>query len=154
MDSLKGRNDKPYLLDSSVQSDDPLSIYKSLWQILYENSTWILILVGVVLATIIFLFCKKKKKAEEPKQPAEITIDPYEEALQAIQELQANKHKYSLNLLFLDFLKFSGFMYKDASKMLAMELTGEEFIVEIVSNPFSVEIMKNCYVSLSILVIG
>ena len=136
MDFLKGRNDKPYLLDSSVQSDDPLSIYKSLWQILYENSTWILILVGVVLATIIFLFCKKKKKAEEPKQPVEITIDPYEEALQAIQELQANKTQIQPKPFVFRLSEILRIYVQRRFKMPAMELTGEEFIVEIVSNPF------------------
>ena len=136
MDFLKGRNDKPYLLDSSVQSDDPLSIYKSLWQILYENSTWILILVGVVLATFIFLSCKKKKKAEEPKQPAEITIDPYEEALQAIQELQANKTQIQPKPFVFRLSEILRIYVQRRFKMPAMELTGEEFIVEIVSNPF------------------
>ena len=136
MDFSKGRNDKPYLLDSSVQSDDPLSIYKSLWQILYENTTLILILVGVVLATIIFLLCKKKKKAEEPKLPVEITIDPYEEALQAIQELQANKTQIQPKPFVFRLSEILRIYVQRRFKMPAMELTGEEFIIEIVSNPF------------------
>ena len=136
MYSLKGRNDKPYLLDSSVQSDDPLSIYKSLWQILYENSIWILILVGIVLAIFVFLFCKKKKKAEELKEPTEITIDPYEEALQAIQELQANKTQLEPKPFVFRLSEILRIYVQRRFKMPAMELTGEEFIVEIVSNPF------------------
>ena len=100
MYSLKGRNDKPYLLDSSVQSDDPLSIYKSLWQILYENSIWILILVGIVLAIFVFLFCKKKKKAEEPKGDKGIEISALEkkDIFEAITDLENKILKIKLTI--------------------------------------------------------
>ena len=89
-----------------------------------------LILVGIVLAIFVFLFCKRKK-AEEPKEPTEITTT----LMKKPSKNFINKTQLGPKPLFLDFLKFSGFMYKDA-KMPAMELTGEEFIVEIVSNPF------------------
>ena len=136
MDILKVTYSKPYLLDPKVQSNDLLSIYKSVWQIFYENSTWILILVGVVITTFIFFFYIRKKNSDEPKQSIEILIDPYDEALLAIQELQGKKTQLQPKPFVFRLSEILRIYVQRRFKMPAMELTGEEFIVEIVSNPF------------------
>ena len=136
MDILKVTYSKPYLLDPKVQSNDLLSIYKSVWQIFYENSTWILILVVVVITTFIFFFYIRKKNSDEPKQSIEILIDPYDEALMAIQELQGKKTQLQPKPFVFRLSESLRIYVQRRFKMPAMEVTGEEFIVEIVSNPF------------------
>jgi hypothetical protein len=63
MQDFLANADKPYLLDPTVESDGPLTIYKSFWQILSENYTWISILsLGTYCNCHCFLFYSEKKK--------------------------------------------------------------------------------------------
>ena len=64
MQDFSANADKPYLLDPTVESDGPITIYKSFWQTLLENYTWISIL-SLALIIIFILFEKEKRVAKQ-----------------------------------------------------------------------------------------
>ena len=91
MQDFSANTDKPYLLDPTVESDGPLTIYKSLWQILLENYTWIsILLLALIVIVFAFYFIRIRKKSSKV-ETIEDSVDPYEEALLSIEELQGRK---------------------------------------------------------------
>ena len=82
---------KSYLLDPSVKSDNPLPVFKSVGEIVSENLTIIIIVLSCFLLSVIAWYFLKRKKdqsqVEEPSPP----IDPYEDAIEAINELQSQR---------------------------------------------------------------
>ena len=136
MQDFSANADKPYLLDPTVESDGPLTIYKSFWQILSENYTWISILsLALIIIVIIFYFIRKRKKSSQT-ETIEESVDPYQEALLAIEELQGRKLKLEPKPFVFRLSEILRIYVQKRFQMPAMELTGEEFIVEIASNPF------------------
>ena len=136
MQDFLNSTDKPYLLDPTVESDGPLTIYKSFWQTLLENYTWISILsLALFVIVIVFYFIRKRKKSSQTKTIEE-SIDPYAEALQAIEELQGRKLQLEPKPFVFRLSEILRIYVQKRFQMPAMELTGEEFIVEIASNPF------------------
>ena len=136
MQDFSANADKPYLLDPTVESDGPLTIYKSFWQILSENYSWIFILsLALIIIVIIFYFIRKRKKSSQTENIEE-SVDPYEEALLAIEELQGRKLKLEPKPFVFRLSEILRIYVQKRFQMPAMELTGEEFIVEIASNPF------------------
>lgn len=136
MQDFSANANKPYLLDPTVESDGPLKIYKSFWQILLENYTWISILsLALITTVIVFYFIRKRKKSSQT-ETIEESVDPYEEALLAIEELQGRKLKIEPKPFVFRLSEILRIYVQKRFQMPAMELTGEEFIVEIVSNPF------------------
>jgi hypothetical protein len=136
MQDFSSNADKPYLLDPTVESDGPLTIYKSFWQILSENFTWISILsLALIVIVFVFYFIRKRKKSSQT-ETIEESVDPYEEALLAIEELQGRKLKLEPKPFVFRLSEILRIYVQKRFQMPAMELTGEEFIVEIASNPF------------------
>ena len=127
---------KPYLLDPNVQGEDPLTIYKSFWQVISENLTWIAIFFLFILSFLLILYFKNKRKKVVNKDNIEFSIDPYAEAIQAIEELQAKKNILNAKPFVFRLSEILRIYIQKRFSMPAMELTGEEFIVEIASNPF------------------
>ena len=136
MQDFSANADKPYLLDPTVESDGPITIYKSFWQILLENSTWISILsLALIIIVIVFYFIRKRKKSSQT-ETIEESLDPYQEALLAIEELQGRKLQLEPKPFVFRLSEILRIYVQKRFQMPAMELTGEEFIVEIASNPF------------------
>ena len=136
MQDFSANADKPYLLDPTVESDGPLTIYKSFWEILSENYIWISILsLALIIIVIIFYFIRKRKKSSQT-ETIEESVDPYQEALLAIEELQGRKLKLEPKPFVFRLSEILRIYVQKRFQMPAMELTGEEFIVEIASNPF------------------
>ena len=136
MQDFLASTDKPYLLDPTVESEGPLTIYKSFWQILLENYAWISILaLAIILVGIAFYFIRKRKKSSQDGTIEE-SVDPYQEALLAIEELQGRKLKLEPKPFVFRLSEILRIYIQKRFQMPAMELTGEEFIVEIASNPF------------------
>ena len=84
-------SNNPYLLDPRIQSEDTLDVYKSFWQILSENLIWIAISLLILISILLFIFLKRRNQNNNEIDDIEVQIDPYDEALQAIEELQAKK---------------------------------------------------------------
>ena len=136
MQDFSANADKPYLLDPTVESDGPLTIYKSFWQIILENYTWISILsLAFIVIFFAFYYIRKRKKSSKA-ETIEESVDPYEEALQAIEELQGRKLQLEPKPFVFRLSEILRIYVQKRFQMPAMELTGEEFIVEIASNPF------------------
>lgn len=129
-------SNKPYLLDPKIQREDTLDVYKSFWQILSENLTWIAILLLILISTLLFIFLKRRNQNNNEIDDIEVQIDPYVEALQAIEELQAKKTNIQPKPFVFRLSEILRIYIQKRFKMPAMELTGEEFIIEILSNPF------------------
>ena len=125
-----------YLLDPNIQSEDTLEIYKSLWQIISENITWLTISLVLVISIILFVYFKNIRKTFKINETFEEIIDPYAEALMAIEELQAQKNLIQPKPFVFRLSEILRIYIQKKFNMPAMELTGEEFIVEVVSNPF------------------
>ena len=129
-------SDKPYLLDPNIQSEDTLEVYKSFAQIISENLTWILIFFLVIGILLSLAYLKNKKNKIHDLEPLEPQIDPYDEALEAIKELQTKKAHIQPKPFVFRLSEILRIYIQKRFNMPAMELTGEEFIIEIVSNPF------------------
>jgi len=125
-----------YLLDPNIQSEDTLEIYKSLWQIISENITWLTISLLLIISIILFVYLKNIRKTVKITETVEELIDPYAEALMAIEELQAQKNIIQPKPFVFRLSEILRIYIQKKFNMPAMELTGEEFIVEVVSNPF------------------
>ena len=129
-------SNKPYLLDPNIQSEDTLEVYKSFGQIISENLTWILIFFLVIGILLSLAYLKNKKNKIHDLEPLEPQIGPYVEALEAIKELQAKKAHIRPKPFVFRLSEILRIYIQKRFNMPAMELTGEEFIIEIVSNPF------------------
>ena len=127
---------KPYLLDPAVHSDGPVTIYKGFWQILLENYIWVSIGALLFFVCLLIWYLIRNQKKSNQDQTMEETIDPFEEALQAIEELQKKKLKIEPKPFVFRLSEILRIYIQKRFQMPAMELTGEEFIVEIASNPF------------------
>ena len=127
---------KPYLLDPTVHSDGPVTIYKGFWQILLENYIWVSIGALLFFVCLLIWYLIRNQKKSNQDQTMEETIDPFEEALHAIEELQKKKLKIEPKPFVFRLSEILRIYIQKRFQMPAMELTGEEFIVEIASNPF------------------
>jgi LPXTG-motif cell wall-anchored protein len=129
-----------YLLDENVQKDAPLPIFKSLNEILKENLITILVILAVILMGLAVWYFLKKKKEKVDVKVEDAPSDPYDDALQAISDLQRKKSIAPKPLVF----RLSEILRVYVERLFnlpAMELTGEEFMREIASHSF----FKNRY---------
>ena len=114
-----------YLLDPNIQSEDTLEIYKSLWQIISENITWLTISLVLVISIILFVYFKNIRKTVKINETVEELIDPYAEALMAIEELQAQKNLIHPKPFVFRLSEILRIYIQKKFNMPAMELTGE-----------------------------
>ena len=79
---------KVFLLDSDRKLDKPVEIYKDFYQIVSEN----IYITGTILACILIVFFiffyLKKRKGKKPIEEEIVVIDPFEEAIKEISNLQ------------------------------------------------------------------
>ena len=129
-------SDKPFLLDPNIQSEETLDVYKGFWQIVSENLDWIALSFVIIACLLLLIYFKNKRKIIEQKDSFEALIDPYDEAIQAIEELQAQKTHIRPKPFVFRLSEILRIYIQKRFSMPAMELTGEEFIIEIASNPF------------------
>ncbi len=134
------RTSADYLLDENIEKDAPLPIFKSFNEIFKENLISILAVFAVILAgSTIWYFLKKKKEKVDVKVE-DAPSDPYEDAMQAIADLQRMNSIAPKPLVF----RLSEILRIYVERLFnlpAMELTGEEFMKEIASHSF----FKNRY---------
>lgn len=129
-----------YLLDSNLQTDSPLPVYKTFLQIFEENLYSILIPLFCILLGLLIWRILKKKKRDSEKIESTPPSDPFEDAIKAITELQNQKQIEPKPFVF----KLSEILRLYVERLFnfpALELTGEEFMREIVSHSF----FKNRY---------
>ena len=130
----------PYLLDSNLQTDSPLPVYKTFLQIFEENLYSILILLFFILLVLLIWRILKKKKLNSEKIETTPPSDPFEDAIKAITALQNQKQIEPKPFVF----KLSEILRLYVERLFsfpALELTGEEFMKEVASHSF----FKNRY---------
>ena len=137
--ALKGmayaQNENSYL-ENKRERDEPIPLYKSLSEILSE-SWWIPALAGGIVLTIIFAFWLrsrlKKSESAEKSIPAR---DPYEEAIEALNALEAECHKMDAKPFVFRLSEVLRVYVERCFALRAMELTGEEFLREVAGHKF------------------
>tara|TARA_B100001093_G_scaffold226165_1_gene216738 strand:- start:1274 stop:1870 length:597 start_codon:yes stop_codon:yes gene_type:complete len=135
MASSKGTN-APYLLDQSRLADTPLPVFKDFSEILSENAFLLLVIFAFLLLSFgIWLFLKKKKTNDSTEQIL-VETDPYEDALLAISSLQEKQKLLSAKPFVFKLSEILRIYIQRLFRLPAMELTGEEFMVEIASHSF------------------
>lgn len=131
-----------YLLELNLETDSPIPVYKTITQIFEENLYWFLIpILTITLAFIFWRFINKKKLNLEEKEVA-LPVDPFEEAIRSISELQNEKIGDPKPFVFR-LSEILRVYVERLFKLPAMELTGEEFMREIATHSF----FKNRYES-------
>ena len=131
--------DKEHLLqpEDKLLRDAPLPLFKSTWEILQENWLVLMIIAG---AAFLFAFVwwlrkrllnRKSKNVEETPER-----DPYEEAIDALGELDAKKKRMEAKPFTFRLSEVLRVYVQRRFELPAMELTGEEFLREAAEHNF------------------
>ena len=127
---------KAYWLEPEVQKDQPIPVFKPLTQIIDENLLSIgFVTVALLCGLAFWLYLRKRKDAEQDQLP-EPPIDPYQEALENIDELQQTHPRLQPKPFVFRLSEILRVYVEKLFKVPAMELTSEEFMREIVSHSF------------------
>jgi hypothetical protein len=127
---------KGFLLDSDRKLDKPVKIYKDFYQIVSEN----IYITGTILACILIVFFiffyLKKRKGKKPIEEEIVVIDPFEEAIKEISNLQNQTPAPQPKPFVFKLSEILRVYVQRAFNVPAMELTGEEFMREIATHTF------------------
>ena len=127
---------KGFLLDSDRKLDKPVEIYKDFYQIVSEN----IYITGTILACILIVFFiffyLKKRKGKKPIEEEIVVIDPFEEAIKEIYNLQNQTPAPQPKPFVFKLSEILRVYVQRAFNVPAMELTGEEFMREIATHTF------------------
>ncbi|MBT6849774.1 MAG: DUF4381 domain-containing protein, partial [Opitutae bacterium] len=129
------QNDNSYL-EKKRERDEPIPLYKSVSEILTEN-WWILALAVGITITIIFVFWLRRRMSKA--ETAEMAIparDPYEEAIEALDALDAECHRMDAKPFVFRLSEVLRVYVERCFALPAMELTGEEFLREVAEHKF------------------
>ena len=141
INSLSLLLNKGYLLEQNREQDSPIPIFKTFAQLVEENILSIsVVFIFLLLVALIFIVLKKKKQIEKDLDEPE-PIDPFEEALSCIENLQSQHPPLSAKPFVFRLSEILRIYVERVFKVPAMELTGEEFMKEIASHSF----FKNRY---------
>ena len=123
-------------LDPKVQKDEPIPVFKSLLQLFSENLTALSILFALLVGGFVLWLYLRKRRVALVEESTEPEIDPYEEALGHIRELQDRRPQPQPKPFVFRLSEILRVYVEKLFKVPAMELTGEEFIREIMSHSF------------------
>jgi hypothetical protein len=128
--------DRVTWLDPVLQKDKPIPLFKPLTQIISENA-WTFGLLALILfvGVLAWLYLRNRSSSslEQVPPPA---IDPYQEALDNITELQGRKPGLQPKPFVFRLSEILRVYVEKLFNVPAMELTSEEFMREIVSHSF------------------
>ncbi len=123
-------------LDPAIQKDQPIPVFKPLTQIISENAMPIGILALLLFLGLLTWVYLRKRSASPVEQVAPPPVDPYQEALDNIAELQGRKPGMKPKPFVFRLSEILRVYIEKLFKVPAMELTSEEFMREIVSHSF------------------
>lgn len=131
----------PFLLnEEEILTDSPVSLIKPWEQILNEIFPWLACLLLLTVCGLWMRRLLKNRRGKDSRTEESISMDPFEEAMQAIANLQDQKNVTPKAFVF----KLSEILriyVERLFKLPAMELTGEEFLLQIANHSF----FKNRY---------
>ena len=128
--------DKTPWLNPEIQKDEPISLFKPLTQILSENIHYVGLFVIIGFCIFIPLHFLRKRDHSLTEEVVEVPVDPYEEAIRSIADLQSSKPALQPKPFVFRLSEILRVYVEKRFKVPAMELTGEEFMREIVSHAF------------------
>ena len=106
MKDFENISDKPYLLDPNIQSEDTLDVYKSFWQILSENLTWITIFLLILISFLLFISLKRRNQNNNEIDDIEVQMSiPMMKLFRQLKNCRQKKLISNPNLLFSDYQK-------------------------------------------------
>lgn len=123
-------------MDPAIQKDQPIPVFKPLTQIISENALPIGILALLLFAGLLIWVYIRKRSASPVEQIAPPPVDPYQEALDNIAELQGKKPGLKPKPFVFRLSEILRVYIEKLFNVPAMELTSEEFMREIVSHSF------------------
>lgn len=127
---------KSYLLDPHVETDSPAPIFKSITQIISENLGVLICFGFILIGFLVFWLWKKNRQASKQDLVPTPIIDPYKEAMLEIDLLQTAKPKLRPKPFVFRLSQILRLYVERQFNLPALELTGEEFIIEVSNNSF------------------
>ena len=124
-----------HLMDPSRESDDPVPINKSFFDILNEN-WWVVATIGGILLLFGFGLWLLRRFGVKNVGEHAIKRDPYEEALDALRKLESQLKTTKAKPFTFRLSEVLRIYVERRFKLPAMELTGEEFLREVAQNDF------------------
>ena len=130
----QGKN--PFL-DEKRERDDPLPLYKSFSEIFSEN-WWILATLGglALLAGFAWWLHRRLRKNEIGEEEEISLRDPFEEAIEALDALDAKRHHMEAKPFAFRLSEILRVYVERRFAVPAMEQTGEEFLREVAEHKF------------------
>ena len=127
---------KDHFLDPKRERDEPLPLYKSFSEILSEN-WWILaIFSGSVLLVGFVYWLRRRLRKGRGKQESLSLRDPYEEAIEALKILAAERERIEAKPFVFRLSEILRVYVEECFAVPAMEQTGEEFLREVAEHKF------------------
>jgi hypothetical protein len=123
-------------LDPVLQKDKLIPLFKPLTQIISENAWSFGLLVLILFAAVLTWLYLRKRSSSSLEQVTPPAIDPYQEALDNITELQGRKPGLQPKPFVFRLSEILRVYVEKLFDVPAMELTSEEFMREIVSHSF------------------
>jgi hypothetical protein len=128
--------DKTPWLDPTIQKDQPIPLFKPWTQIISENALSFGLLALFLFSGLLTWIYLRKRSALSVEPVIAPPIDPYQEALDNIGELQSRKPSLRPKPFVFRLSEILRVYVEKLFKVPAMELTSEEFMREIVSHSF------------------
>ena len=117
-----------YLLDSDLQTDSPIPVFKPFTQVLWENLPVLAGLLFVTFLCFAYWFWRKRKKPIENSVALAPRIDPFQEAKDALSSLQKEKPKLEPKPYIFRLSQILRLYIEREFHLTALEQTSEEFI--------------------------
>ena len=128
--------EEDHLLTPERESDAPLPLYKSFWEIIQENSSLLLAIGGAsLLLTLALWLMRRLRKGIDGEEKVPVR-DPYEEAIEALEILDAESNKMEAKPFTFRLSEVLRVYVQRQFELPAMELTGEEFLREATEHKF------------------
>ena len=106
---------KAYLLDPSVESDNPLPVFKSVGEIVSENLTLLLVILSSLIFFLVAWYLLKKKNQQTQEEELVLQPIPSKRQLSRFTNCRSKALGFCLNRLFSNSRKSFGFTLKDFS---------------------------------------
>ncbi|MFP6855065.1 MAG: hypothetical protein VB980_04720 [Opitutales bacterium] len=127
---------KSHFLETNLERDVPVPLYKSLWAILEENQSVFAIIGGIALLITIAWWLQRHLRKNESNEKMVASRDPYEEAMESLEALANESNRMEAKPFTFRLSEVLRTYVQGRFELPALELTGEEFIRETVEHKF------------------
>ena len=125
-----------YLLDSNLQTDSPIPLFKPFTQVLWENLPVLAVLLLVIFLCFAYWFWRQQKKSIDNPITSTPPIDPYQEAQNALSSLLREKPRLDPKPFTFRLSQILRLYIGREFRLTALEQTSEEFIEAVSRHSF------------------